>query len=167
MGDNPDGYPRVFLREWGKGERELFEEYLNKLIESKNAVIFKRVMDNNFEHSSMSSAGSESKSDSDLSGSGSDDDSDAEDEAARKAKILAAFGDVAGGSTKKKKKKKKDEDEEGVQKGGKTKVKIVRAEAKIITKTVDRALVPIEQSGIVIELQILPGEDDAEKNAAL
>ena len=26
MGDNPDAFPRVFLREWGKGELQIFEE---------------------------------------------------------------------------------------------------------------------------------------------
>ena len=33
MGDNPDGYPRVFLREYAIGERMLFEEFMQKMIE--------------------------------------------------------------------------------------------------------------------------------------
>ena len=93
MGDNPDSYPRVFLREWGKGEISIFEEQMNKIIESKNHIIFKRVMENNFEHSSNSSVGSETKSDSSLSGSDDDDDSE-ENEEERRRKVLEAFGTV-------------------------------------------------------------------------
>jgi hypothetical protein len=32
MGENPDGYPRVYLRDWAPAEIQLFDEYMNKLI---------------------------------------------------------------------------------------------------------------------------------------
>jgi hypothetical protein len=50
--------------------------------------------------------------------------------------------------------------------GGKVIVKQIKVPAKIITKIVEKALVQIDQSGIIVEMQILPGEEDESKEAA-
>ena len=122
-------------------------------------------MENNFEHSSTSSAGSETHSDSSL-GSGSDDDDDSDDEEERRRRALEAFGSVEAAPKKKKKRKGEDASGEEAKAGkGKTKVKVVKEPAKVVTKTVERALVPIEQSGIVFEIEVNPGEEDAAKEA--
>lgn len=162
MGDNPDGYPRVYLRDWAPAEIQLFDEYMNKLIQTKNAVVFNKLMSNDFDFSSNSSVDSGTPSNSSL---GSDDDeSESEDEEDRKNNALNAFGALT--KTKKKKKKKKEteqsEDDDKKKKGA-AKVKKVAGPTKIITKLVERALVPISESGVILELQIVPGDDDEEK----